>query len=144
MFFDFGELEFKWNMITGVCEEVYVDGKFLCGEESISIPMLKVQLFFDPPTLFIIWGITFLVVYSRKGDRIEMWEDASHVAKDVGELGAALTALLIFFGQFNERMISSAFGVAFLCYLYGHSTCIFIKTYSQHLKRNEQDMEEAK
>jgi hypothetical protein len=69
-----------------------------------------------------------------------MWEEASHVVKDVGELGAALTALLIFFGPFNERSMSIGFGTAFLCYLYGLTTSIFIKTYVQNLKRKEQNM----
>ena len=144
IFFDFSEGGFKWHILTGVCEEIYVDGNFTCGEGSISIPVLKTELFFDPISLFVIWVITFLVVYSKSGDRIELWEDASHVVKDVGELGAAMTALFIFFGQFNERMISTAFGVAFLCYFYGHATSIFIKTYvKHHLKNKEQDMEEA-
>jgi len=144
LFFDFSDFEFKWDMLTGVCEEVYVDGKFTCGEGSISIPNLKLELFVDFPTLIIIWGITFFAVYSRKGNRIEMWEEASHVVKDVGELGAALTALLIFFGQFNERSMSIGFGIAFLCYLYGLTTSIFIKTYVHNLKRKEQDMEDTR
>ena len=101
-------------------------------------------MFFDPISLFVIWVITFLVVYSKSGDRIELWEDASNVVKDVGELGAAITALFILLGQFNERMISTAFGVAFLCYFYGHATSIFMKTYvNHHLKKKKQDMEEA-
>ena len=143
IFFDFSEGDFKWHILTGVCEEIYVDGNFTCGEGSISIPVLKTELFFDPISVFVIWGITFLVVYSKSGDRIELWEDASHVVKDVGELGAAITALFILFGQFNERMISTAFGVAFLCYFYGHATSIFIKTYVRHLKKKEQEIEEA-
>ena len=140
LFFDFNDFEFKWSMLTGICEEVYADGKFTCGEGSISIPTLKLELFVDFPTLIIIWAITFFAVYSRKGNRIKMWEEASHVVKDVGELGAALTALLIFFGPFNERSMSIGFGIAFLCYLYGLTTSIFIKTYVQNLKRKEQNM----
>ena len=26
LFFDFNNFEFKWSMLTGICEEVYVDG----------------------------------------------------------------------------------------------------------------------
>ena len=69
LFFDFNDFEFKWSMLTGICEEVYGDGKFTCGEGSISIPTLKLELFVDFPTLIIIWAITFFAVYSRKGNR---------------------------------------------------------------------------
>ena len=169
IFFDFREMEFKWDMLSGVCEEVYtyegkesntnqltktlnenlspayesVAGKFSCGEGSISIPIPKVSLFFDPPTILLIWGITFLVVYSRKGNRIEMWEEASHVAKDVGELGAAIGAITVFWGQFSERSMSIGFGVCFISYFVGQATALFLKTYAQHLKRKKQHMEEA-
>ena len=39
-------------------------------------------------------------------------EKASHLAKDVGELGAAIGAIHTFMGVFNEAAISQAFGLS--------------------------------
>ena len=47
-------------------------------------------------------------------------ERASHLAKDAGELAAALGAIMVFTLPFNEQMISQAFGVVFLSYFWGH------------------------
>ena len=92
IFFDFREMEFKWDMLSGGCEEVYtyegkesntnqltktlnenlspayesVAGKFSCGEGSISIPIPKVSLFFDPPTILLIWGITLALPRKKR------------------------------------------------------------------------------
>jgi len=151
LFFDPMDGEFKWDVVSGVCEEVYnysgnendesftpiddVQGVFSCGEGSISIPVPKIALLIDIPTFLFVWGITFFVVYTRKGDRIRVYEEASHIAKDVGELAAAIGAFLVFWGQFNERSMSIGFGVAFLSYCVGLATSLFLRAYAEHLKR---------
>ena len=116
---------------------------FTCGEGSISIPVPRASIYFDIPTIILIWGLTFLVVYSKRGNHIQMWEEASHVARDEGELGAAIGAITVFWGQFSERSMSIGFGVCFIAYFVGQATLIFLKTYAQHLKRKEQDQENA-
>jgi len=159
LFYNFMEMEFNWDIVSGVCEEVYtydngageesftpiddVQGKFTCGEGSISIIIPKIAILLDLPTFAIVWGITFLVMYSKRGDRITMYEEASHVAKDVGELGGAIGALLLFWGQFNERSMAVGFGVAFLAYFVGLTTSIFLRAYAEHLKRKklEEDLQ---
>ena len=77
------------------------------------------------------------MVYTRKGDRIKVYEEASHIAKDVGELAAAIGAILVFWGQFNERSMAVGFGVAFLSYFVGLATSLFLRAYAEHLKRKE-------
>ena len=95
IFFDFRDLHFQWEMVEGVCEEVYIDqirspqeynpssalneklspayetvaGQFVCGDGSINIPIPKASIFFDLPTILLIWMITFLVVYRRRTNR---------------------------------------------------------------------------
>ena len=144
----------------GICEEVYIDqirspqeynpssalneklspayetvaGQFVCGDGSINIPIPKASIFFDLPTILLIWMITFLVVYSRQTNRIKMWEEASHVVKDVGELGAAIGAIIVFWGQFSGRSMSIGFDVCFASYFVGLATALFLKTYAEHLK----------
>ena len=163
IFFDFRDLHFQWEMVGGVCEEVYIDqirspqeynpsstlneklspayktvaGQFVCGDGSINIPIPKASIFFDLPTILLIWMITFLVVYSRRTNRIKMWEEASHVVKDVSELGAAIGAIMVFWGQFSERSMSIGFGVCLGSYFVGLATALFLKTYAEHLKRKE-------
>ena len=66
-----------------------------------------------------------------------MWEKASHVVKDIGELGAAIGAIMLFWGQFSERSMSIGFGVCFASYFVGLATALFLKTYAEHLKRKE-------
>ena len=66
-----------------------------------------------------------------------MREEASHVVKDVGELGAVIGALMVFWGQFSEKSMSIGFGVCFTSYFVGLATALFLKTYAEHLKRKE-------
>ena len=80
IFFDFHDLHFQWEMVGGVCEEVYIDqirspqeynsssilnenlrpvyeniaGQFVCGDGSINIPIPKASIFFDLPTILLI------------------------------------------------------------------------------------------
>ena len=153
LFFDPMDGVFKWDVISGVCEEVYnyegnasddsftpiddVQGAFSCGDGSISITVPKIAILLDIPTFLFIWGITFFVVYTRKGDRIKVYEEASHIAKDVGELAAAIGAILVFWGQFNEQSMAVGFREAFLSFFVGLATSLFLRAYAEHLKRKE-------
>ena len=76
LFFDPMDGVFKWDVISGVCEEVYdyegnasddsftpiddVQGAFSCGDGSISITVPKIAILLDIQTLLFNWGITFL------------------------------------------------------------------------------------
>ena len=75
------------------------------------------------------------MVYTRKVERIKVYEEASQIAKDVGELAAAIGAILVFWGQYNERSMAVGFGVAFVSYFVGLATSLFLRAYSEHLKR---------
>ena len=98
IFFDFRELHFQWEIVGGICEEIYIDqirspqeynpssalneklslayktvaGQFACGDGLINISIPKASIFFDLPTILLIWMITFLVVYSRRTNRTKM------------------------------------------------------------------------
>ena len=82
------------------------------------------------------------MVYTRKGDRIRVYEEASYISKDVGELAAAIGAFLVFWGQFNERSMSIGLGVAFLSYCVGLATSLFLRAYAEHLKRKRLENED--
>ena len=71
LFFDPMDGVFKWDVISGVCEEVYnyegnasddsftpiddVQGAFSCGDGSISITVPKIAILLDIPTFLFIW-----------------------------------------------------------------------------------------
>ena len=65
--------------------------------------------------------ITFLGSAFRRLGVVGSLEKASHLAKDVGELGAAIGAIHTFMGVFNEAAISQAFGFVFSAYFAGLS-----------------------
>ena len=52
--------------------------------------VFKLELIFDGPMLFIVWGITIFGSWFKRGNLILKLERASHLAKDAGELAAAL------------------------------------------------------
>ena len=145
MFLDFRELELIWERPTGVCQEGFSSEKgFYCTEESIIFQRSTFIRFFDFPTIALIWGSTFFVVYTRSPkDSIQFWEEASHVAKDAGELMAALGSILVFTGVFNERTMANAFAAVFYAYFVGQLTALLCKTYSLHLKRKNDALQES-
>ena len=102
---------------------------------------LNWNFFFDGPTLFIVWGITIFGAWFKRGNLILKLERASHLAKDAGELAAALGAIMVFTLPFNEQMISQAFGVVFLSYFWGHFTAITLITITNYLKTREEIIE---
>ena len=99
-------------MMTGVCEN-YDFSKQECasGEKLSTVSLLP--LFFDPPSILLISVITFLGSAFRRLGVVGSLEKASHLAKDVGELGAAIGAIHTFMGVFNEAAISRAFSFVF-------------------------------
>ena len=113
---------------------------FYCTEDSVILQRPIFERFIDLPTIFVVWGFTFLVVYTRRPENsVDFWEETSHVAKDAGELAAALGSVLAFTGVFNERTMSIAFSIAFLGYFTGHLTGMCCKAYAMHLRRKQEE-----
>ena len=82
--------------------------------------------------------ITIFGAWYKDGNLIAKLERASHLAKDAGELCAALGAIMVFTLPFNEEMINKAFGVVFLGYFWGLLTGIILITVSNYLKTKEE------
>ena len=139
-YFDFKHFEFRWYQeYGGICEQWIDDDPRLGCSKGSGINIVN-KLFFilDLPTIWFVWGITFLGAWFRKGNIILKLERASHLAKDVGEFVAALGAILALTKPFNEAGISQAFGVAFVGYFWGHITAIFLVTVANHLKTKDE------
>ena len=64
-------------------------------------------------------------------------DKASHLAKDVGELGAAIGAIHTFMGVFNEAAISQAFGFVFSAYFTGLSISLICSALANYLTSKE-------
>ena len=95
-------------MLTGVCESYdFINNKCNSGEELTTINLIP--LFFDLPSILLISIITILGSAFRGHGLIGSLEKASHLAKDVGELEAAIRAIHTFMGVFNESAISVIF-----------------------------------
>ena len=139
--FDFQSSTFRFESPTGVCEEAYSPERgFYCTEDSVILQRPIFERFIDLPTIFVVWGFTFLVVYTRRPENsVDFWEETSHVAKDAGELAAALGSVLAFTGVFNERTMSIAFSIVFLGYFTGHLTGMCCKAYAMHLRRKQEE-----
>ena len=120
IFFDFRNGELRFEMLTGVCENYdFSMQKCASGEKLSTVSLLP--LFFDPPSILLISVITFLGSAFRGLGVVGSLDKASHLAKDVGELGAAIGAIHTFMGVFNEAAISQAFGFVFSAYFTGLS-----------------------
>ena len=140
-YFDFMHFKFRWSQeYGGICEQwIDDDPRLGCSIGSDINVVNKLFLILDLPTIWFVWGITFLGAWFRKGNIILKLERASHLAKDVGELVAALGAIIALMRPFNEAGISQAFGVAFLGYFWGHLTAIFLITVANYLKTREEN-----
>ena len=129
--------DIQWTKQSGgVCEE-YSDGG-VCMKGSNIKEVFSFELIFELPALIFIWGITIFGAWFKNGNLIAKLERASHLAKDAGELCAALGAIMVFTLPFNEEMINKAFGVVFLGYFWGHLTGIILITASNYLKTKEE------
>ena len=139
-YFDFKHFDFRWPQEHGgICEQwIDDDPRLGCSIGSGINVVNKLFLILDPPTIWFVWGITFLGAGFRKGNKILKLERASHLAKDVGEFVAALGAIIALMRPFNEAGISQAFGVAFFGYFWGHVTAIFLITVANYLKTKEE------
>ena len=60
-----------------------------------------------------------------------------NLAKDVGELGAAIGAIHTFIGVFNEAAISQAFGFVFSAYFTGLSISLICSALANYLRSKE-------
>jgi hypothetical protein len=65
--FDFDSFTFRFESPTGVCEEAYSPERgFYCTEDSVILQRPIFERFIDLPTILVVWGFTFLVVYTRR------------------------------------------------------------------------------
>ena len=129
--------DIQWTKQSGgICEEYTIEHDCSKGEGFKEV--FKLELILDAPTLFIVWGITIFGAWFKRGNLILKLERASHLAKDAGELAAALGAIMVFTLPFNEQMISQAFGVVFLSYFWGHLTAIILIIITNYLKTREE------
>ena len=136
IFFDFRNGELRFEMLTGVCENYdFSMQKCASGENLSTVSLLP--LFFDPPSILLISVITFLGSAFRGLGVVGSLDKASHLAKDVGELGAAIGAIHTFMGVFNEAAISQAFGFVFSAYFTGLSISIICSALSNYLRSKE-------
>ena len=110
--FDFQSSTFRFERPTGVCEEAYSPERgFYCTEDSVILQRPIFERFIDLPTIFVVWGFTFLVVYTRRPENsVDFWEETSH-----------------------------AFSIAFLGYFTGHLTGMCCKAYAMHLRRKQEE-----
>ena len=136
IFFDFRSGELRFEMITGVCENYdFSQQECASGEKLSTVSLLP--LFFDPPSILLISVITFLGSAFRGLGVVGSFEKASHLAKDVGELGAAIGAIHTFLGVFNEAAISQAFGFVFSAYFAGLSISLICSALANYLRSKE-------
>ena len=56
---------------------------------------------------------------------------------------AALGSILVFTGVFNERTMANVFAAVFYAYFVGQLTALLCKTYSLHLKRKNDALQES-
>ena len=68
---------------------------------------------------------------------VDSLERASHLAKDAGELGAAIGAIQTFMRVFNEAAISFAFGFVFSTYFAGLTIALICSTIANYLRAKE-------
>ena len=123
----------------GICEKY--SSNFECLKGTGIKEVFIFDLIFDLPTLYFIWGITIFGFWFKGGNLIAKLERGSHLAKDAGELCAALGAIIVFTMPFNEAMLSKAFGIVFLGYFWGHLTGIILITITNYLKTREETIE---
>ena len=105
------------------------------GEPLKTVSMIP--MFFDPPAIILISVITFLGAVYKGNGLIDSLERASHLAKDAGELGAAIGAIHTFMGVFNEAAISMAFGFVFSTYFAGLTIALVWSTIANYLRSKE-------
>ena len=138
MFFDFRNFEFRFEMPTGVCDNFdYIKEKCISGEELKTVNLIP--LFFDLPSIVGVSVVTILGSAFRGNGLIVSLEKASHLAKDAGELGAAIGAIHAFMGVFNEAAISQAFGFVFSAYFVGLSISIICSALANYLRSKKQN-----
>ena len=120
----------------GVCENYdFSMQKCASGENLSTVSLLP--LFFDPPSILLIAIITFLSSAFRRLGVVGSLEKALHLAKDVGESGAAIGAIHTFMGVFNEAAISQAFGFVFSAYFAGLSISLICSALANYLRSRE-------
>ena len=136
VFFDVRNGELRFEMLTGTCEDYdFATEKCFSGEPLKTVSMIP--MFFDPPAIILISVITFLGAVYKGNGLIDSLEKASHLAKDAGELGAAIGAIHTFMGVFNEAAISQAFGFVFSAYFAGLGISLICSALANYLRSKE-------
>ena len=89
LFWDFYRGELRSTVQTGICEEYdFVKGECKLGSNLKTVAFLPQIV--DLVTLVLVVGLTFLGSWFRQDSLVNKLERASHLAKDCGELFAAI------------------------------------------------------
>ena len=140
LFWDFYRGEFRLYVQTGICEEFdFIKGECLLGSN------LKKELFLpqlvDLVTLSLVVSLTFLGSWFGQGNLVNKLERASHLAKDCGELCAAIGAVITFSYVFYEPFLHVAFKIIFLSYMYGQILGYFLTVITNYIRSTEESGE---
>ena len=137
LFWDFYRGEFRSNVQTGVCEEYdFVKAECRLGNNLKTVDFYPQTL--DLVTLVLVLGLTFLGSWFRQGSLINKLERASHLAKDCGELIAAMGAVITFSRVFYEPFLHDAFKYIFLSYMYGQILGYILTVITNYLRSSEE------
>ena len=98
--------------------------------------MLELNL--DLVTLILVVGLTFLGSWFKQGSLVNKLERASHLAKDCGELIAAMGAVITFSYVFYEPFLHVAFKIIFLSYMYGQILGYILTVITNYLRSSEE------
>ena len=136
VFFDFKNGGLRFEMLSGTCESYdFSSEKCFSGEQLNTVSMIP--MYFDPPSIILILVITLLGAGFKGNGLVDSMERASHLAKDAGELGAAIGAIQTFMGVFNEAAISFAFGFVFSTYFAGLMVALICSTIANYFRAKE-------
>ena len=137
LFWNFYKGEMRSEVQTGICKNFdYKNWKCDSGYN------LRSENFFlsilDPASAMVVFGLTFLGSWFRQGNLANKIERASHVAKNCGELGATIGAVISFSGVFFEPSLHTTFKYVFMAYLYGQILGYILTVISNHIRSMEE------
>jgi len=137
LFWDFYRGEFRSTVQTGVCEKYdFVKGECTLGSNLKTVEFYPQTL--DLVTLILVVGLTFLGSWFKQGSLVNKLERASHLAKDCGELIAAMGAVITFSRVFYEPFLHDAFKYIFLSYMYGQILGYILTVITNYLRSSEE------
>ena len=137
LFWDFYRGELRSTVQTGVCEEYdFVKGECKLGSNLKTVAFLPQIV--DLVTLVLVVGLTFLGSWFRQDSLVNKLEKASHLAKDCGQLFAAIGAVITFSYVFYEPFLHVAFKIIFLSYMYGQILGYILTVITNYLRSSEE------